>query len=111
MATDREYMQFILDQLSGLGGLSCRPMMGEYVLYLGGRVVGGIYGDRLLVKPTASARRLLPDAPLELPYEGAKEMLLVDSVDDREFLRGLIEAVAEDLPEPKRKSRRAGTGR
>ena len=104
MATDREYMEFILDQLSGLDGLSCRPMMGEYILYLGGRIVGGVYDDRLLVKPTASARRLLPDAPLELPYEGAKEMLLVDSVDDREFLRELLAAVAEELPAAKGKT-------
>ena len=104
MATDREYMEFILDHLSGLDGLSCRPMMGEYILYLGGRIVGGVYDDRLLVKPMASARRLLPDAPLELPYEGAKEMLLVDSVDDREFLRELLAAVAEELSAAKGKT-------
>ena len=111
MASSRQYLGLVLDQLASLEEVSSRAMMGEFLLYVKGRVVGGIYDDRLLVKPTASARRLLPDAPLELPYEGAKEMLLVDSVDDREFLRGLIEAVAEELPEPKRKSRRAGTGR
>ena len=103
MATDKGYRDFILDQLSGTGGLSCRPMMGEYILYVDGKIVGGIYDDRLLVKPTASARRLMPDAPTELPYEGAKEMLLVDSVDDRAFLRELFAAVAAELPAPKKK--------
>ena len=79
--------------------------MGEYILYLEGKIVGGIYDDRLLVKPTKSAREMLPDAPFELPYEGAKEMLLVEDIDDREFLTGLVTAVAGDLPAPKKKRR------
>ena len=103
MASSREYLQFVLDQLAGLEGVSWRAMMGEYILYVQQKVVGGIYDDRLLVKPTASALRMMPSAARELPYEGAKEMLLVDDVDDRAFLTELFRALAEDLPAPKKK--------
>ena len=103
MASSKDYLNYVLDQLSPLDGISYKAMMGEYILYFDGKIVGGIYDDRLLVKPTKSARALLPDAPFELPYEGAKEMLLVDELDDREFLRGLVAAVADDLPAPKKR--------
>ena len=103
MASKKEYLDFILEQLSGMEDVSWRAMMGEYILYCRGRVVGGIYDDRLLVKPTRSAAAMLPGAARELPYEGAKEMLLVDRVEDRDFLRELFEAMAEELPAPKRK--------
>ena len=86
MASSKEYLEFILDQLSGLDEISCRAMMGEYIVYYRGRIVGGIYDDRFLVKPTKSAVSMMPDADKELPYEGAKEMLLVDNVENREFL-------------------------
>ena len=101
MATRREYLDFVLEQLSGTEGVTARQMMGEYILYIHGRVLGGVYDDRLLVKPTASALAMLPEADRELPYEGAKEMLLVDRVDDREFLRGLLEAMDRELPPPR----------
>lgn len=100
MASTKEYLSFILD---GSEGLSSRPMMGEYLLYYYGKVVGGVYDDRLLVKPTKSAVGLMPNAELQLPYEGAKEMLLVDRVDDKEFLNKLFAAVASELPTPKQK--------
>ena len=103
MASGKEYLDFILDQLSGLEEISCRPMMGEYILYYRGRIVGGIYDDRFLVKPVKAAVERMPDADREIPYEGAKEMLLVDNVDDREFLRELLEAMWEELPAPKKK--------
>ena len=103
MATDKEYLAYVKDQLSETEGVSFRPMMGEYILYIGGKVAGGIYDNRLLVKPTASARALVPDAPYELPYEGAKHMLLVDNTDDRDFLRELLTAMYDDLPEKKKK--------
>ena len=103
MASSREYLDFILEQLSGLEDISYRAMMGEYILYYRGRVVGGIYDDRFLVKPTQSALAMMPDAERELPYEGAKEMLLVDNVDSREFLRGLLEAMYGELPPPRTK--------
>lgn len=106
MASTREYLDFILDQLSELEDLSCRAMMGEYIIYCRGRVVGGIYDDRLLVKPTKSALAMMPDARRELPYEGAKEMLLVEAVDDREFLSKLLEAMAAELPEPGKRKKR-----
>lgn len=101
MASSKEYLQFILGQLSELEEIAYRAMMGEYILYYRGRIVGGIYDDRLLVKPTKSARAYMPSAPSELPYEGAKEMLLVDEVDNREFLTGLFEAMYDELPLPK----------
>ena len=103
MASSKQYLEFILEQLSELYGVSARAMMGEYILYYNGKIVGGIYDDRLLVKPTKSARTFLPNAPLELPYEGAKEMLLVDNVDDRAFLTALFRAMHEELPEQKPK--------
>ena len=102
MASGKDYLAYILEQLSGLDDLRYRPMMGEYLLYYQGKLVGGIYDDRLLVKPTPSAKALLPEAPLALPYEGAKEMLLVEETDDRELLAALVTAVAADLSAPKR---------
>ena len=100
MASSKGYLDFVLEQCSGL---SARDMMGEYVLYYGGKVVGGIYDNRLLVKPTKSSVALLPNAPRELPYEGAKEMLLVEDIEDRALLKKLFEAIYEELPEPKKK--------
>ena len=99
MASSKEYVDFILEQCDSL---SARAMMGEYVLYYGGKVVGGVYDNRLLVKPTPSAKNLMPNAPMELPYEGAKEMLLVENMEDQAFLQSLFAAIAEDLPTPKR---------
>ena len=103
MASSAQYLDFILEQLSLLDGISHRAMMGEYILYYQGRVFGGIYDDRFLVKITPSALALLPDAARELPYDGAKEMLLVDNVEDRAFLRELVARMAPELPAPKRK--------
>ncbi|MBO5306220.1 MAG: competence protein TfoX [Clostridia bacterium] len=100
MASSKEYLDFILDQCCGL---SARAMMGEYILYYGGKVVGGIYDNRLLVKPTKSAVALLPNAPKELPYDGAKEMLLIEDIEDKELLKKLFEAMYNELPEPKKK--------
>ena len=105
MASSKEYLDFILDQLSGLDELSCRAMMGEYIVYYRGRIVGGIYDDRFLVKPTKSAVSMMPDADKELPYEGAKEMLLVDNVENREFLQELLNAMYEELPAPKKRKK------
>ena len=101
MASSKEYLDFILGQLSGLEGITYRPMMGEYIIYYKGKIVGGIYDDRLLVKPTEAAISYLPTASYETPYEGAKEMLLVDEVDNRELLTGLFNAMYEELPAPK----------
>ena len=103
MASTKEYLEFVLEQLSGLDGIGHRAMMGEYVLYYRDKVFGGIYDDRFLVKPTKSAKAMMPDADMELPYEGAKEMILVDDVDDREFLRELVEAIYEELPASKKR--------
>ena len=105
MASSKEYLQFILEQLSGLEKITYRAMMGEYILYYRGKIVGGIYDDRLLVKPVKSAVSYMPDARYELPYDGAKEMLLVEEVDDREFLTGLFEVMYEELPAPKVKKK------
>ena len=108
MASRKEYLHFILEQLSDLDGVSYLPMMGEYILYYRGRIIGGIYDDRLLVKKTRSALELMPAAICELPYEGAKEMLLVDEVDSKEFLTKLFEAMYDELPSPKRKNNGIG---
>ncbi len=105
MASSKEYVNYILEQCSGLD-VSSRAMMGEYVLYVQGKVFGGVYDDRLLVKPVKAATALMPDAPMELPYEGAKPMLLVENVDDRDFLASLLPAMADELPEPKKRKRK-----
>lgn len=103
MASGKDYLDFILDQLSELEEITYRQMMGEYILYYRGKVIGGVYDDRFLVKQTKSALAMMPDAELELPYEGAKEMILVDDVDNKEFLKALIEAMYGELPAPKKK--------
>lgn len=104
MASDREYLDLVLEQLSGLEGVSYRPMMGEYVLYYRSKVFGGVYDDRLLIKPVKAAKEFLPDAPLELPYEGGSGMLLVEP-DDPELLCALVESMYDELPAPKRKKK------
>ena len=106
MASRKEYLNYILEQLSGLEEISHRAMMGEFILYYRGKIVGGIYDDRLLVKPIKSAVAYMPAARYELPYEGAKEMLLVDEVDNKEFLTGLFNAMYDELPAPKPKKRK-----
>ena len=103
MASDKAYLDFILEQLSGLENVTYRAMMGEYIIYYRGRIAGGIYDNRFLVRPTRSAMAMMPDADRELPYEGAKEMLLVDNVENRAFLRELLEAMYEELPAQKKK--------
>lgn len=103
MASSKEYLDFILDQLSDLEDITYRTMMGEYIIYYKGKIVGGIYDDRFLVKNVKSAADKMPDAQLELPYEGAKKMLLVDNVDNKDFLKDLLESMYEDLPEQKKK--------
>ncbi|MBQ6536071.1 MAG: TfoX/Sxy family protein [Firmicutes bacterium] len=103
MASSKEYLSFIMEQLSGLDGVSRRAMMGEYIIYYKDRIAGGIYDDRLLVKDTKAARELMPEAPAEIPYPGAKAMLLVEDVDDRDFLCRLLSAMYDELPRPKKK--------
>ena len=103
MASSQEYLDYILDQLSLVDGITHRAMMGEYILYCQGKIFGGIYDDRFLVKPVKSAVAKMPDAPREVPYEGAKEMLLVEEVDNREFLSDLITAMCAELPAGKKR--------
>ncbi|MDO5564031.1 MAG: TfoX/Sxy family protein [Eubacteriales bacterium] len=100
MASSKEYLEFILEQLSELEDVTYKKMMGEYILYYKTKIVGGIYDNRLLVKPVNSAKTYMPNAQLELPYDGAKQMLLVDDVDSREYLAGLFKAMYEELPSP-----------
>ena len=103
MASSKEYLEYILDQLSNLDDISYRAMMGEYIIYYRGKIIGGIYDDRFLVKPVDAAIAMMPNANMELPYEGAKEMVLVDDVENKEFLRELVEAMYEELPKPKKR--------
>lgn len=105
MASSKEYLNFILEQLSELEDITYRAMMGEYIVYYRGKIVGGIYDDRLLVKPVQSARNYMPNAKYEIPYDGAKEMLLVDNVDNKEYLTGLFSTMHKELPvtKPKKK--------
>lgn len=103
MASTKDYLDYILDQLSGLTDIGYRQMMGEYIIYYRGKIIGGIYDDRFLIKPTKSAHEKIPNAPMEQPYPGAKEMILVTETDSRDFLTELIEAMYEELPESKKR--------
>ncbi len=105
MATRKEYLNYILEQLSELDGITHRMMMGEYIIYYREKIAAYVCDDRLLVKPVPSAVKMLPSANLEPPYDGAKEMLLVDDIDDREFLTKLFTAMYDELPEPKKKKK------
>ena len=98
MASTEDYLEYILEQLSSLEDITYRAMMGEYIIYFRGKIIGGIYDDRFLVKLVKSAKLLMPEADMELPYEGAKEMLLVDNVDNKEFLKELLEVIYDELP-------------
>lgn len=97
MASSKEYLEYVLEQLSGVEGLRYRPMMGEYLIYCRNKVVGGVYDDRLLIKATKSARALLPDVPRELPYSGGKQMLLVTEMENKSLLQELLEAVSKEV--------------
>nr|WP_316621577.1 TfoX/Sxy family protein [uncultured Ruminococcus sp.] len=105
MSSSKEYLDYILEQLSEADEISHRAMMGEYILYCREKVIGGIYDDRFLIKPTEHAKKMMPKAAYELPYEGAKEMLLVDNVEDKAFLAQLVNGVADELPAPKKKKK------
>lgn len=106
MAADKEYLNYILDQLSELDNITHRQMMGEYIIYYRGRIAAYLCDNRLLIKPTETAKKLMPGAPLEPPYEGAKEMLLAEDTDDRDFLTKLFISIFDELPEPKPKSKK-----
>ena len=103
MSSSKDYLEFILDQLSSLDEISYKAMMGEYIIYYQGKIIGGIYDDRFLVKPTKSAKQMMPNAQCETPYEGAKEMLLVDDIDNKDFLNKLLNSMVDELPTPKKK--------
>lgn len=103
MASSRDFLEYIREQLSATDDITYRAMMGEFIIYCRGRIIGGIYDDRFLVKPTAAAQAMMPQAEYQLPYPGAKEMLVVDNVDDRDFLYELVNAIADELPLPRRK--------
>lgn len=105
MASSKEYVSYVLDQLSEAGEVSSRAMMGEYVIYYRDKVIGGIYDDRFLVKPTETAQALMPHANYQIPYEGAKAMLLVDSIENRALMAELLEAMYPELPTPRKKER------
>ena len=103
MASSKEYLDFVLEQLSELDDITYKAMMGEYIIYYRGKIVGGVYDDRFLVKPVKTAKNMMPEAELELPYEGAKEMLLVDNIENKEFLKELLESMFDELSAPKKK--------
>ena len=103
MTSSKEYLEYIMEQLSDLDGVSYRAMMGEYIIYYRGKIVGGIYDDRFLIKPVKTAIEMMLDADMELPYEGTKEMLLVEDVEDMEFLKELFEAMYGELPARKKR--------
>ena len=105
MSSTEQYLDFVLDLLGELEDVAHRKMMGEYILYYRGKVIGGIYDDRFLLKVTPASSRLLPEAPRAIPYEGAKEMLLVE-VEDRDVLRDVVDAMWVEVPAPKKRNKK-----
>ena len=105
MASSKEYLDFVLEQLAGLEQITYRAMMGEFIIYYHGKIIGGIYDNRFLVKPAKSAKALMPEATYETPYAGAKEMLLVEEIDNQSFLQKLINSIYAELPQPKSKNK------
>ena len=103
MGSTKDYLEYILEQLSFSDEITYRSMMGEYIIYYRGKIIGGIYDDLFLVKPVKSAKEMMPNARIELTYEGAKEMLLVDDVENKKFLKELLEAMYDELPAPKKR--------
>ena len=103
MPSSEQYLEYVLEQLSDLDEISYRTMMGEYIIYYRAKIIGGIYEDRFLVKPVKSAMSMMPDARMELPYEGAKEMILVDDLENKAFLSELFEAMYDELPAPRKR--------
>ena len=102
MASSKDYLEFILDQLSSLDEISYKAMMGEYIIYYQGKIIGGIYDDRFLIKPTKSAKEMMLNAQYETPYDGAKEMLLVDDIENKNFMNELLNSMVDELPAPKK---------
>lgn len=108
MATCKDYMNYVIEQLSDLEEITYRMMMGEYIIYYRGRIAAYVCDNRLLVKPVSSAKKLMPNARYELPYEGAKPMLLVDNIDNKDFLTLLFESIYDELDIPKKRKKRNG---
>lgn len=105
MATSKEYLTFVSEQLSGICGITYRQMMGEYIIYLNGKTAAYLCDDRFLVKPVPSAEAMLPNAPHEPPYDGARDMILVEQIEDKQFLEELFAAIYDELPAPKKRRR------
>ncbi len=105
MATNKEFLSYVLEQLSEVQNITYRQMMGEYIIYQNGKIAAYLCDDRLLVKPVPSAAAMLPDALREPPYDGAKDMILVEQIDDKQFLTELFAAMYDELPLPKKKKR------
>ena len=108
MATSKEYLNYVLDLLSELDEITYRAMMGEYIIYYRGRIAGGIYDNRLLIKPVETAKRLMPEASFEIPYKGAKEMILIEE-ENKTILRELFVAIYEELPVPKPRKKKTNS--
>ena len=103
MSSTKEYLDFVLEQLSDLPDVDYRAMMGEFIIYYHGRVIGGIYDNRFLVKPTKSAKEILPNAPMEIPYPKGSPMIMIPDIENRELLVQLFNAIYPELPDKKKR--------
>ena len=106
MASSKEYLNFVLENLSDLEDITHRAMMGEFIIYYKGKIAGGIYSNRLLIKPVKSAVEYMPTVSYEIPYKGAKEMMLVEEVDNKGFITELFKTMYDELPAPKSKKKK-----
>ena len=103
MSSTKEYLDFVLEQLSDLPDIDYRAMMGEFIIYYHGRVIGGIYDNRFLIKPTKSAKEILPNAPMETPYPKGSPMIMIPDIENRELLVQLFNAMYLELPDRKKR--------
>lgn len=102
MASSKEYLNFVLEQLSGLSDITYRAMMGEYIIYYRGKIIGGIYDNRFLVKTTKSVLKIIPNAVMESPYPNGRLMAMITDIENREILENLLNAIYNELPDKRK---------
>jgi TfoX/Sxy family transcriptional regulator of competence genes len=107
MATSKEFHDYVVDSLQRIGDVTTKKMMGEYCIYYKGKLIGDICDNCLLLKLTESVLRLMPEAERAYPYEGSRTLMaVVDDVENIERMREVLDAMVEELPEPKKKMRK-----
>lgn len=106
MPSTKEFLNYVLDQLNDLEDITYRYMMSEYIIYYKGKIAGGIFDNRLMIKPVKSAIDFIENPIYDIPFDGAKEWILIEDIEDKEFLTELFITIYKDLSFPKKKFKR-----